>query len=47
MKEIVKKCAVEIVRVILTALLAFVGLETSGCVANGDNSTAAIIAAER
>lgn len=41
MNEILKKTLVEIVRVVLAALLAAVGLETTGCVASGDNASAA------
>lgn len=39
MNEHVKKALKEIVRVILSAALAALGLSSSGCIANGDSSS--------
>jgi hypothetical protein len=39
MNELVKKTVKEIVRVILSAVLAGLGLSASGCIANGDSAS--------
>lgn len=41
MKDIMIKCVKELVRVLLAAALAALGLETTGCVASGDGASAA------
>lgn len=43
MNEIVKKSIIEIVRIIITAILAVIGVETTGCVASGNGSTASFV----
>lgn len=43
MNAIIKKTCLEILRVILAALLAALGIEASGCVAHGDHATASFI----
>lgn len=40
MNEIVSKALKEIVRIIFSALLAYLGITASGCIAVGDGSTA-------
>lgn len=39
MNELVKKSVKEIIRVILSAFLAALGLSSTGCIANGDSSS--------
>lgn len=43
MNEIVKKSLIEIIRILITACLAVIGVESTGCVASGDSSTAAFV----
>lgn len=43
MNEIVKKSLIEIIRILITACLAVIGVESTGCVASGDCSTAAFV----
>lgn len=42
MKEIIKRALKEIIRIGLSAVLAAIGIETSGCVAVGDGATASV-----
>lgn len=43
MNAIVKKAITEIIRVLAAAILAAIGVESSGCVACGDGATASCV----
>ena len=43
MNDIVRKAIAEILRVLAAAILAAVGLESSGCIACGDGATATCV----
>ena len=47
MNEIVKKLGKEIIRAVLAALLAAIGLESVGCIACGDGATATCVGSLR